>query len=190
MHTRAGIGLDALLTAGRELEGQGQSPDIQQGQSSSTTQACPGCKNFCACACQPCGQCKKITKPSNMRLVDGILHCRKCESKCKSTTPSRNAHTPTTSPIQTEFVMFRTLNFDGDTIMQNQDAGDNQITRLRWRHYGLRFPRLSFLASPEVQFPFECSSLHIPRTAHANISVAGGPRYPNCPCRLWYHVRQ
>ena len=27
--------------------------------------------------------------------------------------------------------MFRTLNFDGDTIMQNQDAGDNQITRLQ-----------------------------------------------------------
>ena len=33
--------------------------------------------------------------------------------------------------MQTEFEMFRTLNFDGDTIMQNQDAGDNQITRLQ-----------------------------------------------------------
>ena len=131
MHTRAAIGLDAILNDFREREGQGQAPDIQQGQSSATTQACPGCKNVCACTCQPCGQCKKILRPSAMRRVDGILHYKQCEKLCMSTTPSGNAHTPTTRPIGREFVLFRTLNFDGDTIMQNEDAGDNQITRLQ-----------------------------------------------------------
>jgi len=117
MHTGPALG---LTNASRELEGQGQAPAIQQGQSvdsSATTEACPGCKNVGhgACACQPCPQCKKLIRPSNMRRVKGILHCRRCQASSKSTTPLGNACTPTTSTVEREFVLFRTLNFDNDT---------------------------------------------------------------------------